>query len=96
MPTIQVAKHFRLQLDPSDAQKNEAVPQGEFIDFAPGAHDVSDAVANHWFVKSHLQKPKKTKPEPDSGVIAEVKDADEDEDKPVLGLNGRPIPNPKK
>jgi hypothetical protein len=44
MPVIDVATRFILNL-------GESVPQ---VEYAPGRYEVSDEVAEHWYVKLHL------------------------------------------
>lgn len=47
MPTIKVVKAFNL------LTATNAKPQR----FEVGEHDVSDEIANHWYVQAHLEKP---------------------------------------
>ncbi len=48
MPMITVVRPFMLQLDPKDG----GLPAKIF--FAPGVHDVTDEVADHWYTQMHL------------------------------------------
>jgi hypothetical protein len=50
MPTIQVVKPFNLTL-----------PDGTQKPFDVGAHTVDKEVAEHWYTKAHVQKPKAEK-----------------------------------
>src|SRR3954465_11746487 len=64
MPTIKVAKAFTLTLEPKPlgestdvAGKPVTVYQGEpdKLRFTPGEHEVEQAIADHWYVKTHLE-----------------------------------------
>jgi hypothetical protein len=44
MPVINVAKRFLLQL----------VSDGPIVEYLPGQYEVTEEVAEHWFVKPHL------------------------------------------
>lgn len=51
MKTIHVARAFELVLDDQSIKK-----------FPKGAIKVDDDIANHWFVKAHLEEPAKPAP----------------------------------
>lgn len=62
MPTIHVAKAFRLRL----------TGQSDFLSFAPGVHEnVPEAVAGHWYTKEHLAA-SATDTEPSDGGAAVI------------------------
>ena len=65
MPTINVAKAFTYQHDPEqtgtryDEKLGKDVPMfaamGHQQRFTVGQHEVTEAVANHWYVRAHLE-----------------------------------------
>jgi hypothetical protein len=65
MPMIDVVRPFMLQLEPKQigeakdlADPTKTVPVYSLPDkifFAPGVHDVTDEVAEHWYTKAHLE-----------------------------------------
>src|SRR4051812_25055428 len=64
MATIRVARAFTLTLDPKPLGESKdmagrpvTIYQGEpdKLTFMPGEHEVEDAVAEHWFVRPHLE-----------------------------------------
>lgn len=65
MPTIHVVKKFTFQHNPHqtgsyiDEKTQKEVPvyalEGEREIFTPGFYEVSEAVANHWYVRAHLE-----------------------------------------
>jgi hypothetical protein len=53
MPIIHVAKRFTLQMQCIDAEGKPAEGEPLKLDFTPGDWEVTEEIANHWFVLPH-------------------------------------------